>query len=116
MRYWCSRPHDWEGVLTTANHDKQVIDEGPTVETEEEALAESEEEVVEEPEDDENEYFSEEGSAQSENSEMAEMEKEAKIARDSSDSEGEDATEFLAAGQDLDLPSEDSGDEDLDEG
>ena len=47
---------------------------------------------------------------------MAEMEKEAKIARDSSDSEGEDATEFLAAGQDLDLPSEDSGDEDLDEG
>lgn len=51
MRYWCSRPHDWEGVLTTANHDKQVIDDGPTVETEEEALAESQQEVVEEPED-----------------------------------------------------------------
>ena len=35
MRYWCSRKHDWEGVLTTANdnlHEKEASDV-PTVET-----------------------------------------------------------------------------------
>ena len=24
MRYWCTRRHDWEGVLTTANHNKKM--------------------------------------------------------------------------------------------
>ena len=71
---------------------------------------------MEEPDEENEEYFSEEESQQSDNSEMAQIEKEAKIARDSSDSEGEDATEFLAAGQDLDLPSEDSENEEIDSG
>jgi hypothetical protein len=36
MKYWCSRKHDWEGILTTANHNKKMTtDTGPTVETEE---------------------------------------------------------------------------------
>lgn len=47
MRYWCSRPHDWDGILTTANHNKQMTDEQvPTVETEEESLEEPEEQHV----------------------------------------------------------------------
>lgn len=42
MRYWCSRRHDWDGILTTANHNKKMTDKSPTVETEEESLKEEE--------------------------------------------------------------------------
>lgn len=35
MRYWCSRKHDWEGVITTANERAiHEVTDVPTVETE----------------------------------------------------------------------------------
>jgi hypothetical protein len=42
MRYWCSRKHDWEGVLTNDKmKEKASSDKAPTVETQDQTTEES---------------------------------------------------------------------------